>query len=259
MITFEELSARFPVQNVAPYGECVVVPGAEFDPDWEVYLGDQGCRCRFTDLDQRPVVLVQRKNALGAKEIVVYKPKEKVGGEKSMENKENKKFRGFQKGPSWSPEEEQRLLKRMGELHGTITERTTKLTPEFKRSASGLEQKFKRLLRAQKEPKHERRKPGPKPKIATKSLQSSDKVAEKSTESTQTGSGSEPDLSAEKKIEETRVDVLAVAIDDLSEAIIGLKEKVQEVQEEQRRISKALSNHKHARSGEAMLPMEASK
>jgi transposase-like protein len=74
VITFEELAQRFPIRNVAPYGACVVVPGVEFDPDWEVYLGDQGCRCIMTDLDGAPVTLVQRKNVTGQGMRDVYVP-----------------------------------------------------------------------------------------------------------------------------------------------------------------------------------------
>lgn len=59
--SIEKLKEMFPVQNVAPYGDCVVVPGSKFDPDWEAHLGDQGYKCFPTDLDQKPVTLVQLK------------------------------------------------------------------------------------------------------------------------------------------------------------------------------------------------------
>jgi hypothetical protein len=180
MISFEELSQRFPVQNVAPYGPCVVVPGSEFNPDWEVFLGDQGYSCRFSDLDGKPVTLVQHKNARSnGGEKTVYVPQKKVGGE-SMESKESKesgkKGHGCQKGPSWSPEEEQRLLKRMQELTGPVKARARQLEPEFGRSAIALIQKHKKLLKAEKAKK------GPKPETAKKSLKNSDEVAKKSAE-----------------------------------------------------------------------------
>jgi len=61
-ITIEELIARFgPTHVVAPWGECVVVQGTEFDPDWEVYLGDAGYCCHFDKLDDHPVVFVPLK------------------------------------------------------------------------------------------------------------------------------------------------------------------------------------------------------
>jgi len=61
MITVEELKAKFAVCDVEPYGSCIVIPGAEFDPDWEVFLGDQGYKCFFVDLDRKPVTLVRLK------------------------------------------------------------------------------------------------------------------------------------------------------------------------------------------------------
>ncbi len=152
--TFEELSTKYPIQNVTPYGECIVVPGAEFDPDWEAYLGDQGCRCIMTDLDGKPVTLVQRKNHSGQGEKIVYENKGTKDARK-MEKAENKtattKLKGCQKGPSWSVEEEEQLLKRMDELSGPIERRARKLEPEFKgRSACSIWQKYKKLLRAKR-------------------------------------------------------------------------------------------------------------
>lgn len=93
MITVEELQQRFAVRTVPPYGECVVVPGAEFDPDWEVYLGDQGYSCRFTDFDKRPVVLVHVKQVRRNASSVTDKVPENVESVKSKENKKNRKKR----------------------------------------------------------------------------------------------------------------------------------------------------------------------
>lgn len=140
MIRFEELRQRFPVQNIAPYGECVVVPGAEFDPDWEVYLAEEGCACVFTDLDQRPVTLVWRK-PMGEGVKDVYVPvREEV--EKSLsENEQGKLGR-------WSREDELRLLRRMSELPGTLNEKVTVLQREFPgRSATALLLKWRKLQR----------------------------------------------------------------------------------------------------------------
>jgi hypothetical protein len=310
VITFEELAVKFPVQNVAPYGAVVVVPGVEFDPDWEVFLGDRGYRCRFIDLDQRPVVLVQRKNPSGQGEREVYVPHEredfgfkmkhsnevvqfaqelasqtdpayslrdiageiekkfgvkvshvaigkwigKSGGE-SMENKENrKKFHGWQRGPSWSPEEEQRLLKRIEELTGPIKMRARQLAPEFDRSAIALVQKHKKLIKCEKQ--------GSKPKVAEKSLQSSDEVAEKSDPQRVTDSNSiRP---AEERISrlEDITDTLQKIVEDLQKA---LDDRMAELENDiaagdlktYLKIRKELASHKHAVSGEAMLPMEA--
>ena len=74
-VSIEELKARFgPPLAVAPYGECLVVQGAEFDPDWEVYLGDEGYKCFFTDLDGHPVTLVRLKRVVPEGKVVYVPP-----------------------------------------------------------------------------------------------------------------------------------------------------------------------------------------
>lgn len=75
-VTIDWLKETFgsPV-NVAPYGECIVVQGDRFDPDWEAELGDQGFRCHFTDLDMRAVTLVQLKKAVAEGKVVYVPPK----------------------------------------------------------------------------------------------------------------------------------------------------------------------------------------
>lgn len=72
-ITFEELAQRFPLRNVAPYGACVVVPGAEFDPDWEVALGDAAhglvcCECG----SPLPGSIPKDRDELSAKQRAYY-------------------------------------------------------------------------------------------------------------------------------------------------------------------------------------------
>jgi hypothetical protein len=74
-ITIKELKQKFPVKNVRPYGECIIVPGAEFDPDWEAELDEQGYKCHMTDIYGKPVTLVKLKSAgksEGKKEV--YQP-----------------------------------------------------------------------------------------------------------------------------------------------------------------------------------------
>jgi hypothetical protein len=66
MISIEELKQKYgPAVDVAPYGSCIIVPGSEFNPDWEAELGDQGIKVFLTSLNQRPVTLVQVKKQVG--------------------------------------------------------------------------------------------------------------------------------------------------------------------------------------------------
>jgi hypothetical protein len=62
MITVAVLRARgFSEREVKPFGKCIVVPGAEFDPDREAQLSEQGNRVFMTDVDGKPVSLVRVK------------------------------------------------------------------------------------------------------------------------------------------------------------------------------------------------------
>ena len=59
MIGIEDLKQRYPdVRDIKPYGFVVVVPGKEFDPDWEFQLEDQGYKVHLVELDRKPVALV---------------------------------------------------------------------------------------------------------------------------------------------------------------------------------------------------------
>jgi len=75
MVTVDDLKAKFAVLDVPPHGDCVIVPGHEFNPDWEVELEDQGYKCFNTDLDGHPVMLVRLKmNNEGQGERIVFSP-----------------------------------------------------------------------------------------------------------------------------------------------------------------------------------------
>jgi len=142
MVSLEELKQKFAVRNVAPYGECIMVPGDEFDPDWEAVLGDQGYNCIETDIGGKRLMLVK----LDREDQDVEAPETK---EKPVEEK---------KGPLanlqsrvWSKDDDERLLKRMRELPGTIEQKCLQLTKDFKgRSPAAIHQKYVKLQRGLK-------------------------------------------------------------------------------------------------------------
>jgi hypothetical protein len=76
MTLIEELKKQFPIQKFSLHGECVVVPGTEFDPDWEDILFEQGYNSIDTDLDGKAVTLVRltRKEKSGVKVVCEPKP-----------------------------------------------------------------------------------------------------------------------------------------------------------------------------------------
>jgi hypothetical protein len=122
----EELKQKYPVKDVAPYGSCIVVPGSEFNPDWEADLEDQGISIVETDFGDpnMPVTLVQVKKQVG-----VMTPS----------------------GELWSSDEEKRLLKRMNEISGSLAEKISMVTLEFPgRTPIAVKKKYEKLRHAVK-------------------------------------------------------------------------------------------------------------
>jgi hypothetical protein len=157
-VSVDELKRRFgPALFVAPYGECLVIQGAEFDPDWEAELGDLGFACHFGDLDGHVVTFVQLKKAAAAGKVVyVPPPKPAVIPEiqsNDVEVKETEKVEKkvyALKGPSWTEEDEIELLKAYdglvseGKKYGCI--QVIAELPRFKgRSSGAIIQKLKKL------------------------------------------------------------------------------------------------------------------
>lgn len=247
MITFEELAAKYPIQNVAPFGACVVVPGAEFDPDWEVFLGDQGCQCHFTDLDGKPVTLVQRKSSSGQGARDVFAPEEKSGGNKNLEKGKREKaerteaLQERQKGGNnwvklWTAEEDAFLIELWNRTPRLVVTDLAALL-HAKYPARSIMAVTNRVSALQQEGRIQSRFKA-KRKDAKASREK--KAAEDAKSTSDAAAESDSDLSK-------RLDVLEQAYAALSKAIAELKT-----------LEPALRNHKHAAgSGEAMLPMEA--
>jgi hypothetical protein len=112
MISVDVLLQRFgPALDVKPWGECIVVQGSEFDPDWEAELGDLGFRCHFGSLDGHAVTFVQLKKAVAPGKTVYVPPaviKEVPIHE--VQKVENKVANEESKHVSWRPEEDVFLI-----------------------------------------------------------------------------------------------------------------------------------------------------
>jgi predicted RNA-binding Zn-ribbon protein involved in translation (DUF1610 family) len=152
MVTFEELVGKFKLVNVTPYGACIIVPGEEFDHDWEAVLADQGCRFHFVELAGKAVTLVQKGTKLkdagknSARALGVATPKvEKPPEEKLKDPRTNLLAK------LWSSDDEQNLLKRIDALPGTIEQKCIRLSREFiGRSPAAIHQKYVKLQRKMK-------------------------------------------------------------------------------------------------------------
>lgn len=137
MVSVEELKQKFPVKDVPPYGTCIVVPGPDFDPDWEAELDDQGFRCVFTDLDQKAVTLVRLAEKLGSESV-----------EREVSRSPSRALSKY-----WSSEEDKVLVKLWNE--GDLIE---KMTPSFPgRTEAAIRLRIQRLEKYGKIKKRTRR------------------------------------------------------------------------------------------------------
>lgn len=143
MVTVEELKERFPVQNVQARGKCIIIPGNEFDPDWEADLEET---IEDTIIDGQPVTLVLldskvEENDSSEGQEPPDKPKPKNLPRNLLAN-------------VWSVDDEKRLLKRMSEFSGSIESKCARLTKEFAgRSKDAIHQRYIKLQRKLKGPR----------------------------------------------------------------------------------------------------------
>jgi hypothetical protein len=138
------------VKNVPPHGECIVVPGDQFDPDWEAFLDEQGYGCVFTDFGEKPVTLVLTIKRHGKSERTVYEPRtEKKEPPTPEATRKGRSNLSAMKGPQWGLKDEQRLISRINELKGSLEEKCRALTKEFQeRSPNAILQKYRKLVKA---------------------------------------------------------------------------------------------------------------
>jgi hypothetical protein len=180
-VTIEWLTEKFgPAVPVALFGECLVIPGSDFNPDWEADLGDQGYRCHFGSYENRAVTFVPTKKAVpppktdaeattdqvnvngGGKTETIEEKKNAEKAEEAevespqvpetVETEVEKEKPGFLQGPIWTSEDGAELLKAYDQLvsegkkygsYKIIAEQ-----PRFKeRSYNAIAQKLKKLLK----------------------------------------------------------------------------------------------------------------
>jgi hypothetical protein len=107
MISIEELKQKYPVKDVAPYGSCIVIPGADFNPDWE---GDVEEQTEDVMIEGEPVTLI----ILGSEAESVPEKEEAEGQERPVYSPRNERKPELSHGSmaefQWSDEEEKKLL-----------------------------------------------------------------------------------------------------------------------------------------------------
>ncbi len=150
-IKITDLQDKFIERNVPPYGRVLMVPGKDFDPDWEDALAEMGYGCVFTEIGQEKFTLV-----LLEKEEV---PEEETAAKPEVEREDSGQFAKHRGAPAgrkvnhWSHADEERLIKRVEEMPRTTTfeDKCALLVQEFPgRTSTGLEKKYLKLKRRQK-------------------------------------------------------------------------------------------------------------
>jgi hypothetical protein len=143
VITVDELKQRgFIVRDIAPHGDCIVIPGAKFDPDWEAELADQGYNCFLTNLGSEAVTLVSLKKSIAERPLKVVRRQGVRPGTKMK---------------PWTGADCVRLMKRWDELKGYQPYRALKLTEEFPgRTATSITLKHQKLAQIYEKEREER-------------------------------------------------------------------------------------------------------
>lgn len=274
MVTVEELQAKCYLELSDPlWGQCIVVPSAEFSMEMEGSLVAQGLRCHYTTLEGHAAVFVQLKRSAAIGKTVyvpLTKSESVVHGNslevKKVENKDSNTEKSLSslKGPAWTSEDEQRLLKRYHEIEAqdgqslNHIDRVRKLLPEFSdRNESSVNQKARKLLRKEAGGK---KRGEDSVKTVSVALEMPTEL-KRLAELLQKLSADYVVLKAE--FEQLRKDSFVEyslrtnvvhheqRLDSQTECIANLNRDVQALAVE-------IKKHKHAQgSGEAMLPMEA--
>ena len=165
MIGIEDLKQRYPdVRDIKPYGFVVVVPGKEFDPDWEFQLEDQGYKVHLVELDRRPVALVScvKKTTVeeGEKQVYAPPPPEPESRKHLMPMAptadppiagRDSYLKAGNKLVSWTQSDLDRLKEEWSRARGSVDEKAEVLTKLFPgRTAAAIKQRYLKLLRPPK-------------------------------------------------------------------------------------------------------------
>ncbi|MGD6851189.1 MAG: hypothetical protein ACQCN6_03925 [Candidatus Bathyarchaeia archaeon] len=276
-VTVEALVEQFGEPRVvAPWGECLVIPTAQFQEEWRGLLAGLGLVCRFGSWDRQSVVFVQLKRVVPQGKVVYVPPPKavelRVGTVKSVETpppafipsyvevKEevNEKF-----GKKWTSEEDKRLLEVIGDVTYGVINVFAKACTEGKfpgRNANGCQQRLEKLRRAASK---------------AKASGSQVTVSDEKALAVVIAQG----ITTQRIIDlEKSVVVLQEAYDAVSKGYVELRSKLEDglltlekqidvfaaagltsSQDKMDELTEKLAKHKHAAgSGETMLPMEAS-
>ena len=222
-VSIEELKQRFIVQDVAPYGSVVMVPGGDFDPDWEAVLEDLGFGCVFTEINTEKFVLVKLEKESGEEETAAEpEAGEKHGGGRPVGLHPTK----------WSDADEERLMETIAgwpmREHMNVEDVINQILPQFPgRTATGLLKKYQKLRRLKKREE----KSG---KTLTRKLldeQEAQRVQDANKEQVRKGVESEEHVSAESARAQLEVVKTLAILGDRVQTLINMANR-QDIEED---------------------------
>ena len=250
-VSIESLTERFgPALDVPKLGKCLAIPGSEFDPDWEVLLGDQGFEVIFETWDNHPMTVVPLK-IHGDEGKKVEKTKVAIKGKSA------------QAGPDWGENEVTLLLERweaMKELPKVHRAAMIAKMPEFVgRSANGILQKAYKLLK-EKTSKEVKKSPESEVSVAAVPVKvDGADVLVDLVKNYQILSEANEKLNSAYVELRTKFEDLTADIEKKQENTIKWVVENYAESEELDAIQKQLAGHEHSeKSGKAMMPLEAS-
>jgi hypothetical protein len=110
LVTLEQLKEDFAVTNVAPYGDCLVIPASMFGPAWEEDLKNEGCKIFSGSSEGKAAffVKVPVEEAKAERTRTVYAP---PPSEKNVSEKQRKTPLGV----TWTDQENKCLIELVGQ------------------------------------------------------------------------------------------------------------------------------------------------
>ena len=254
MSLFETLKNKYPIQQIALYGDCIIIPTAEFEKDWEKRLKEEGYMSHIVQIDYHSKWAVQLRKAEIYTKTPFPEPKPQPTPPTNIKATKASKA-------DWTQEDKDRLMKRWVEVTPTTAMgKARELLKEFPgRSEQSLYLMYYGLTGGKATHQRKTTPKQPKP-AATK--------AEPSRYPTK--DGEEP---SRLTLSDEMVNYIAVKIERATQ---GLREEIYKIKEELSVLSvtkigkiderlenleyleegtrAAFEDHKHALSGEAMLP-----
>lgn len=254
MSLFEQLKNKYPVRQIALFGDCIIIPTAEFEKDWEKRLKEEGYMSHVVQIDYHSQWAVQLRKAEVYKKEPISPPPGPGNVSTHTTTPEPAKLTNAGKA-EWTDEDKDRLMKRWVEVTPTTAMgKAREIVKEFPgRSAQALYLMHYELTGGKTTHQRKPRKNKPEPAAATNKYQEDLDKLEKITNAIQ--KVTEPiykkiaDL--EKEIEELKFK----NIREVADEIPGIKQDILHLIHNTEEIDSRLEGHKHyPPTGEVMFP-----